>query len=145
MHFVLVMECFDALIRKADSQGLLQQLGRNDIHFCASLFADDVVDFFSRVEFDLRVVKGVLTLFEGAYGLAANLSKIHVYHINYSDEQISLVRSIPSCSIAEFPCTYLGVPLSINRIPKAALQPLVDKVARRLPPGKGDYSIEVVA
>jgi hypothetical protein len=124
---------------------LLQQLGRNDIRFYASLFADDVVDFFSRVEFDLRVVKGVLTLFEGAYGLAANLSKIHVYHINYSDEQISLVRSIPSCSIAEFPCTYLGVPLSINRIPKAALQPLVDKVARRLPPGKGDYSIEVVA
>jgi hypothetical protein len=25
------------------------------------------------------------------------------------------------------------------------LQPLVDKVARRLPPGNGDYSIEVVA
>jgi hypothetical protein len=75
----------------------------------------------------------VLTLFEGAYGLAANLSKSHVYPINCSDEQISLVRSILSCSIADFPCTYLRVPLSINRIPKVTLQPLVDKVARRLP------------
>jgi hypothetical protein len=133
------------LIRKADSQRLLQQLGRNDIRFRASLYADDVVAFFSPVELDLRVVKGVLTLFEGASGLAANLSKSHVYPINCLDEKISLVCSILSCSIAKFPCTYLGVPLSINRIPKVALQPLVDKVARRLPPGKGDYSIEVVA
>jgi hypothetical protein len=104
-----------------------------------------VVTFFSRVELDLQVVKGVLTLFEGASGLAANLSKSHIYPINCSDEQISFVRSILSCSIVEFPYTYLGVPLSINRIPKVALQPLVDKVMRRLPPSKEDYSIEVVA
>jgi hypothetical protein len=75
----------------------------------------------------------VLTLFEGASSLVANLSKSHVYPINCSDEQISLVRSILSCSITEFLCTYLGVPLSINRIPKAALHPLVNNVARRLP------------
>jgi hypothetical protein len=56
-----------------------------------------------------------------------------------------LACSILSCSIAEFPCTYLGVPLSIKRIPKAAFQPLVDKVARCLPLGKGDYSIVLVA
>jgi hypothetical protein len=53
-----------------------------------------VVAFFSPVELDLRVVKGLLALFEGAYGLAANLSKSHIYPINCSDEQISLVRSI---------------------------------------------------
>jgi hypothetical protein len=47
-----------------------------------------------------------------------------------------LACSILSCSIAEFPCTYLGVPLSIKRIPKAAFQPLVDKVARS-PPWQG--------
>jgi hypothetical protein len=86
MIFVLVMECFHALIRKADSQGLLQQLGRTDFRFSASLYADDVVTFFSRVELDLQVIKGVLTLFEGASGLAANLSKSHIYPVNYSDE-----------------------------------------------------------
>jgi hypothetical protein len=137
MLFVLVMECFHALFRKADSLGLLQQLGRHAIRFRASLYADDVVAFFSPVELDLRVVKGVIALFEEASGLAANLSKSDVYPINCSDEQISLVRSILSCSITEFPCTYLGVPLFIKRIPKAAFQPLVDKVARRLPPWQG--------
>jgi hypothetical protein len=75
----------------------------------------------------------VLALFEGGSVLVANLSKSHVYPINCSDELISLVRFILSCSIAEFPCTYLGIPLSINRIPKAALQLLVDKVVRCLP------------
>jgi hypothetical protein len=105
---------------------------------------DDVVAFFSPVELDLRVVRGVLTLFEGASDLAINLSKSNVYPINCSNEQISLVRSILSCSITDFPYTYLGVPLSINRIPKAVLQLLVYKVVRRLPPGKGDYSIKVV-
>jgi hypothetical protein len=133
------------LFCKADYLRHLQQLGRHDIRFRASLYADDVVAFFSLVELDLRVVKGVMALFEGASGLAANLSKSHVYPINFSDEQISLVCSILSCSIAEFPCTYLGVPLSIKRIPKAAFQPLVDKVARRLPHGKGYYSIVLVA
>jgi hypothetical protein len=105
---------------------------------------DDVVAFFSPVELDLRVVRGVLTLFEGASGLATNLSKSNVYPINCSNEQISLVPSILSCSITDFPYTYLGVPLSTNRIPKAVLQLLVYKVVRRLPPGKGDYSIKVV-
>jgi hypothetical protein len=131
------MECFHALFRKADYLGLLQQLGRHDIHFRASLYADDVVAFFSPVELDLRVVKWVLALFEGASGPAANFSKSHVYPINCLDEQISLVRSILSCSIAEFPCTYLGVPLSIKRIPKVTFRSLVDKVARRLPPWQG--------
>jgi hypothetical protein len=86
MPFVLVMECFHAFIRKADSLGLLQPLGWNDIYFRASLYVDDVVAFFSPVELDLQVVKGVMALFEGASGLAANISKNHVYPINYSDK-----------------------------------------------------------
>jgi hypothetical protein len=58
MLFVLVMECFHTLICKADSEWLLQQLGQNDFCFRASLYADDVVAFFSPVELDLRSSKG---------------------------------------------------------------------------------------
>jgi hypothetical protein len=121
MLFVLVMECFHALIRKANSRDLLQELGRNNFSFHASLYTDDVVAFFSLIELDLQVIKGVLSLFEKASGLAANYTKSHIYPINYSEDQISLVYSILSCSITDFPCTYLGVPLSIKRFPKTAL------------------------
>jgi hypothetical protein len=33
--------------------------------------------------------------------------------------------------------TYLGIPLSTKKLPKSALQPLVDKVADNLPTWKG--------
>ena len=36
-----------------------------------------------------------------------------------------------------FPCSYFSIPLSVRKLPKAALQPLVDKVSHRLPPWKG--------
>jgi hypothetical protein len=93
--------------------------------------------FLLPVEQDLRVVKGILSLFEQATGLAVNCANNQVYPINWSSEQIALVRSTLSCLIADFPCTYLGVPLSIKRLPKAMMQPLVDKVSRWLPPWAG--------
>lgn len=41
------------------------------------------------------------------------------------------------CAISHFPVRYLGIPLSVSRLPKSALQPLVDRVADRLPTWKG--------
>jgi hypothetical protein len=38
-----------------------------------------------------------------------------------------------SCSIKAFPCTYLGLPLTIGKPTKEVLLPLVDKVADYLP------------
>jgi hypothetical protein len=37
----------------------------------------------------------------------------------------------------DFPIKYLGLPLSVSKLPKFALQPLVNKVADRLPTWKG--------
>lgn len=41
------------------------------------------------------------------------------------------------CTIAQFPVIYLGIPLSVAKLPKATLQPLVDKVVDRVPTWKG--------
>jgi hypothetical protein len=41
------------------------------------------------------------------------------------------------CQVEEFPTSYLGMPLSLKKLPKAALQPLVDKMADKLPTWKG--------
>jgi hypothetical protein len=38
---------------------------------------------------------------------------------------------------SEFPVKYLGIPLSVTRLPQSALHPLIDKVADRLPVWKG--------
>lgn len=43
-------------------------------------------------------------------------------------------------SISEFPCSYLSIPLSIHKLLKVTLQPLVDKVSHHLPPWKGQLT-----
>jgi hypothetical protein len=50
---------------------------------------------------------------------------------------MSVITHTLGCQCADFPCTYLGVPLSPWRLPKSAMQPVVDKVAKRLPPWMG--------
>lgn len=43
----------------------------------------------------------------------------------------------------EFPCKYLGVPLSIHKLTKAQIQPIIDKVADQLPGWKADLLTRV--
>ena len=45
---------------------------------------------------------------------------------------VNLLTNFPG-KIDPFPIHYLGIPLGLRRLSKAALQPLVDKVANRLP------------
>lgn len=37
------------------------------------------------------------------------------------------------CEVASFPCKYLGLPLSLTRLKAVDLQPILDKLADRLP------------
>jgi hypothetical protein len=41
------------------------------------------------------------------------------------------------CQAASFPIRYLGMPLSVSKLPKSALQPLLDDMADRLPVWRG--------
>ena len=82
---------------------------------------------------DLTVVRHHLDLFEHASGLRTNLSKSSVSPIHCMDEELTLTDNILSCSIKDFPCTYLGLPLTIGKPTKEVLLPLLDKVADYLP------------
>jgi hypothetical protein len=48
------------------------------------------------------------------------------------------VQQLLPCNLAEFPCHYLGLPLSLKKLTKDQLQPLVDKIADQLPGWKTD-------
>lgn len=79
------------------------------------------------------VIKSILNLFGQASGLQCNLSKSSVAPIQCSEAERLLTMEVLSCSAKKFPCTYLGLPLSIHKPPKEALQLLVDKVSDYLP------------
>jgi hypothetical protein len=69
MLFVLVMECFSATIKLADSRGLFCPMRPRSIKQRVSLYADDVVVFLSPVVLDLVMIRAILDLFRQASGL----------------------------------------------------------------------------
>jgi hypothetical protein len=58
------------------------------------------------------------------------------------EDSLPQLQEILGCRIAEFPITYLGLPLSIRKIPKARIQTTVDAVARRLPACHGPLMVK---
>ena len=133
--FVIVMEVLNALLRLADERGLLCAL-HPKIKERTFLYADDVVVFLSPVEQDLVLTRVILEIFAGASGLKTNLSKCKVSPIQCDLEaSVSLLTHFPG-KFDPFPICYLGIPLGLSKLCKNALQPLVDKVASRLPTWK---------
>jgi hypothetical protein len=137
MLFVLVMECFSALVTTVKAHGLFLPLGMSEIKHRISLYADDVVVFVSPVETDLLLIKAILDLFFRATDLVANFVKSQAFPICCDERHTDMITELLDCAFASFTCTYLGVPLSSGRLPRAAMQPLVDKVANRIPAWKG--------
>ncbi|WVZ95185.1 hypothetical protein U9M48_040982 [Paspalum notatum var. saurae] len=45
------------------------------------------------------------------------------------DEAIASVSEVLPCEVSSFTCRYLGLPLSIRKLTKTDLQPIVDKLA----------------
>jgi hypothetical protein len=121
------MECFSALIKLANPRGLFSPLRPSSIKQLVSLYADDEAVFLSHTVLDLTSVREILVLFYHATSLATNLNKSKAFPIHCSADQLGLITDIVGCQCANYPCTYLGVPLSPWRLPKSSMQSVVDK------------------
>lgn len=74
----------------------------------------------------------ILQLFGQASGLITNLNKTEVYPIQCAATNLEFITA-SNYTISEFPCTYLGLPLQVRRSSRTTLQPLIQKIASRLP------------
>jgi len=68
-----------------------------------------------------------------ASGLVTNISKCSVSPIQCHQQDIETVQSSIECKVQEFPCKYLGLPLSIQKFPKSEFYVIIDKIADKLP------------
>lgn len=133
MLFIIVMDALNSLLSTVDNAALLQPIGgRRGIPHCLSLYADDVVVFLTPVSSDLHVIKQILQLFGEASVLRTNLAKSVVSPIRCNTQEVQLINSELGCTISDFPCKYLGVPLSRRKPSKGDFQPFIDKVTNRL-------------
>ena len=138
MLFILVMDVLCYLVKKASEEGLLEPLARRNLQNRISLYADDVVIFLQPLSSDIRAILDILQLFGEASGLKTNVQKSTVVPIHCLEEHRTLLQTHLPCQISEFPCKYLGVPLSPHKLTKAQAQPIIEKIADRLPSWKAD-------
>jgi len=136
--FILVMDVMCYLVKRASEEGILQPISRRNLQNRISLYADDVVIFLQPSSSDIRATLDILHLFGEASGLKTNVQKSTVVPIHCLEEHRTLLQTHLPCQISEFPCKYLGVPHSPHKLTKAPAQPIIERIADRLPSWKAD-------
>ena len=131
MLFILVMDVLRHMISKAANEGLLP-LSRRAFKHRVSMYADDVVNFLRLAAEDIEITMDSLNLFGEATWLKTNLQKSNVLPIRCEDTDISTVQTLLPCALVDFPCKYLGLPLSLKRLTKEQVQPYIDRIADQL-------------
>jgi hypothetical protein len=138
MIFLLVMDVLGNMIAKAAEEELLQPLARRALQHRVSLYADDVVFFLRPDANDIAITVDILHLFGEVSGLSTNLQKSNVLPIRCGDQELQLVQEHLPCATSDFSCKYLGLPLSLKKLKKEHIQPIIDKLADQLPGWKTD-------
>jgi hypothetical protein len=97
------------------------------------LYADDVVLFLRPSASDIEITLDILQLFGNASGQKSSVLPIRCSE----DDKIALQEVLP-CQLSDFPCKYLGFPLSPHKLNKQQVQPIIEKIADKLPSWKAN-------
>jgi hypothetical protein len=116
--FILVIDVPNSLVLKASEQDFLQPLIGGGRGQRISLYAHDVVLFLQPCPEELTLVKEILRVFGEASELVTNISNCSFTPITCGDQKVQVVQQFFPCSMVQFPCKYLGLPLGIKKLPK---------------------------
>ena len=120
------------MIDWAGRNNLLASLGLNNRIPRASIFADDAVLFFTPATSDLQVIEAMLQLFGEASGLKINFAKSSITCIRCEENRAVEIAAFFGCQHTSFPLKYLGLPLSIYRLKRQDILPLIDRFSSKM-------------
>jgi hypothetical protein len=127
------MDVLNSLLTRANDLRLLQPLLRHGNGQRVSLYADDVVLFLQPSVEEFEVVKEILRVFGEDSGLITNLNKCSMTPIQCGDQHLEVAQEVMPSNMIPFPCKYLGLPISVKKLPKRSFLELIDKIANNLP------------
>lgn len=110
----------------------MSRLGGQVPAFRTSLYADDVAIFVNPVRDEVAALRQILRAFGDATGLHVNFLKSTIMPIHREKFDVDSVAGPLGAPCKPFPCKFLGLPLSLRRLRKVDLQPLLDKLMARL-------------
>jgi hypothetical protein len=138
MLFLLAMEPLHKLFKKVQHYGLLSHLSNGCDAFRASLFADAAAIFMKLTPQDPLTVNCILSIFAQASGLQTNSEKTQVFPIRCEGLNMDFL-SLSNYAISSFPCSYLGLPLHIKKIPSLFSIVSSRKLQTKFQDGKGIF------
>jgi hypothetical protein len=100
-------------------------------------YAYDTLLFLSHNTRQAYHLKWLLVYFEKIFGVKINYHKSDLTPINLEEDESHFYAQIFCCKIGQFPFTYLGVPLHYEKLRREDIQPIVDKIMRRIASWKG--------
>jgi hypothetical protein len=93
------------------------------------------------IDKDLELAKNLkwtLTCFELISGMRINFHKSELVSINILEgEELDQFANIFGCPVGAFPIKYLGIPLHYQKLRREDLQPLIDKIIKRIARWRG--------
>jgi hypothetical protein len=95
-------------------------------------YADDTLILIQGDDNQARLLKEILEASSKSTGLAINYAKSTFVPLNLDEAEQMQISNILGCPIATFPQTYLGLPLSDSKLPRWALQPLLQMMDVRI-------------
>jgi hypothetical protein len=100
-------------------------------------YADDTLLFLGHDPIAAHHLKWLMIFFEKLSGMHINYHKSDLTSINLSEEETQLYAKTFCYKIGNFPFTYLGVPLHHEKIRREDIQPIIDKIMKRISGWKG--------
>jgi hypothetical protein len=100
-------------------------------------YVDDTLLFLSHDSGAAHHLKWFMVFFEKLSGMRINYHKSDLTPINLSEEEVQDYAKIFCCKIGNFSFTILGVPLHHDKLRREDIQPIIDKILRRISGWKG--------
>lgn len=132
MLFILALQPLKRLLTITENESTLSPIQGRTAKLRISLYADDAVMFVNTVREEIEVIRTNFDAFGRVSGLKINLDKSAAYPIRCEGLDISSIMERMPCQIKTFPCKYLGLPLSLRKLTRIEIEPLIDRVAAKL-------------
>jgi hypothetical protein len=95
-------------------------------------YLDDTLLFLTHDSRAASHLKWLMTYFEKISGITINYHKSDLTPIILDEEEIQECAKIFCSKVGNFPCVYLGVPLHYEKLRREDIQPVVDKIMKRI-------------
>ncbi|CAN6233698.1 unnamed protein product [Urochloa humidicola] len=127
--FLLVADVLQQMVKQ---NGMIRHPVAEDMPCPVLQYADDTLIVLKADRHNLVQLRATLDLFAEFTGLKINYHKSTLVPMHVSPENVASLQQVLGCQLGGFPQTYLGLPLSSDKLRLSAFAPLIAKADRYL-------------